>query len=38
MAGRGFEVEHTTLNRWVVNYAPLIAANAQAWKRPTTVF
>ena len=37
MAERGVEVDHTTLNRWVVKYAPLIAANAQAKKRPTAV-
>ncbi len=28
-------VDHATLNRWVVRYAPLIAARAQARKRPT---
>jgi putative transposase len=37
MAERGAEVDHATLNRWVVKYAPLIAANAQARKRPTAV-
>ena len=35
MAERGAEVDHATLNRWVVKYAPQIAANAQARKRPT---
>ena len=35
MAERGVVVDHTTLNRWVVKYAPLIAAEAQARKRPT---
>jgi hypothetical protein len=35
LAGRGIEVDHATLNRWVVKYSPLIAANAQAKKRPT---
>ena len=34
---RGVEVDHATLNRWVVKYAPLIAANAEARKRPTAV-
>tara|TARA_R110001632_G_scaffold96724_1_gene203097 strand:+ start:601 stop:1089 length:489 start_codon:yes stop_codon:yes gene_type:complete len=37
MVERGVEVDHATLNRWVVKYAPLIAANAQARKRPTAV-
>jgi len=37
MAERGVEVDHATLNRRVVKYAPLIAANAQARKRPTAV-
>jgi hypothetical protein len=35
LAERGVEVDHATLNRWVVKYSPLIAANAQAKKRPT---
>ncbi len=33
MAERGVLVDHATLNRWVVKYAPLIAAQAQARKR-----
>ena len=37
MEERWTEVDHATLNRWVVNYAPLIAATAQARKRPTAV-
>jgi transposase-like protein len=37
MVERGVEVDHATLNRWVVKYAPLIAATAQARKRPTAV-
>jgi putative transposase len=37
MAERGVEVDHATLNRWVVKFSPLIAANAQARKRPTAV-
>lgn len=32
---RGVGVDHTTLNRWVVKYAPLIAAQAQKRKQPT---
>lgn len=32
---RGVTVDHATLNRWVVKFAPLIAARAQARKRPT---
>ena len=35
MAERGAEVDHATLNRWVVKYAPQIATNAQARKKPT---
>jgi len=35
MAERGVEVDHATLNRWVVKFAPLIAARAQTRKRPT---
>lgn len=35
MAERGVRVDHATLNRWVVKYAPLIGAEAQARKRPT---
>ena len=37
LAKRGLAVDHTTLNRWVVKYAPLIAAKAQAKKRPIGV-
>jgi|TARA_B110000902_G_scaffold166201_1_gene189735 putative transposase len=37
LAERGVAVDHATLNRWVVKYAPLVAANAQAMKRPTGV-
>jgi putative transposase len=37
MAERGVEVDHATLSRWVVKFSPLIAANAQARKRPTAV-
>ncbi|MGO1164042.1 IS6 family transposase [Brucella sp. C7-11G] len=35
MAERGEEVDHATLNRWVVRYSPQIAARAQSRKRPT---
>ena len=35
MAERGVRVDHATLNRWVVKFAPLIAAQAQARKRST---
>jgi putative transposase len=35
MAERGVETDHATLNRWLVKYAPQIAANAQTRKRPT---
>ena len=36
MAERGVAVDHATLNRWVVKYAPMIAANAQVRKRQTS--
>lgn len=35
IAERGVEIDHATLNRWVVKFLPLIAANAQARKKPT---
>ena len=35
MAERGVAVDHATINRWVVKFSPLIAANAQARKRAT---
>ena len=34
MAERGVEVDHASLNRWVIKYAPQIAEQAQARKRP----
>jgi putative transposase len=37
MAERSVEIDHATLNRWVVKFSPLIAANAQARKKPTAV-
>jgi len=33
----GADVDHATLNRWVVKFSPLIAAHAQARKRPTAI-
>lgn len=35
MVERGIHVDHATLNRWVVKYAPVIAKTAQTRKRPT---
>ena len=35
LAERGIAVDHATLNRWVLRFAPLIADRAQARKRPT---
>jgi UDPglucose 6-dehydrogenase len=37
MEERGAEVDHATLNRWVVKFSPMIVANAQARKRLTAV-
>lgn len=37
MAERGVDIDHATLNRWVVKFSPLIAANAQSRKKPTAV-
>jgi putative transposase len=37
MAERGIEIDHATLNRWVVKFSPLIAASAQARKKPTAI-
>jgi len=37
MEERGVNVDHATLNRWVVKYSPLIAAKAQAKRRPTAI-
>lgn len=36
MAERGVQVDHATLNRWVVKYAPLIALEAQRRKDGTS--
>ena len=35
MAERGLEIDHATLNRWVVKYSPQIATQAQKRKHPT---
>lgn len=37
MAERSVEVDHATLNRWVVKYAPLIAITAQKRKHKAAV-
>ena len=37
MAEHGVEVDHATLNRWVVKFSPTIAANAQVSKKPTAI-
>ena len=37
MAERGVEIDHATLNRWLVKFPPLIAASAQARKKRTAV-
>jgi transposase-like protein len=34
MAERGVEVDHATLNRWVVKYVPLLEAEFRARKHP----
>ena len=34
MEGRGVEVDHSTLNRWVVKYAPLLERQFRARKLP----
>jgi putative transposase len=35
MEERGVNVDHVALNRWVIRYAPAIAAKAQSQKRNT---
>jgi putative transposase len=37
MEERGAEVDHATLNRWVVKFGPLMAVQAQSRKKPTAV-
>ena len=34
---RGINVDHSTLNRWVIKYAPLLATAAQHYKRSAGV-
>ncbi|QFT29456.1 hypothetical protein FIV00_03080 [Labrenzia sp. THAF82] len=34
MEERGVDLDHTTLNRWVIRYSPAIAAKVKARKRP----
>ena len=34
---RGIDVDHSTLNRWVIKYAPLLATAAQYYKRSVGV-
>ena len=38
MEERGVQVDHATLNRWVINYSPLISAEAKTanvlWRHP----
>ena len=36
MQERGVDVDHTTLNRWVIEYSPLVAKEAQKRKAPTS--
>lgn len=35
MTERGVNIDHSTLNRWVVKFSPLLAANARARKKQT---
>ena len=35
MAERGVDVDHATLNRWVTEYGPLLAEEAQKRKQQT---
>ena len=34
MKERGFEIDHATLNRWVLQYAPLLEQKSRKYKRP----
>ena len=36
MEERGVDVDHATLNRWVIEYSPLVAEEAQKRKAPTS--
>ncbi|MAH06434.1 MAG: hypothetical protein CL561_12835 [Alphaproteobacteria bacterium] len=33
-AERSFEIDHATLNRWILHYAPLLEKKAKKYKRP----
>ncbi|GFO74013.1 transposase, IS6 family [Bathymodiolus platifrons methanotrophic gill symbiont] len=35
MEERGVELDHATLNRWVIRYSPVIAVKAKSQKRET---
>ena len=37
MAERGVEIDHATLNRWMVRLSPLITADTQARKRAIAI-
>ena len=37
MAERGVQVDHATLNRWVIKFSPLIAMKAHKRKQKTAV-
>jgi len=34
MTERGFEIDHATLNRWVLHFAPLLEQKSRKFKRP----
>ena len=34
MKERGFEIDHATLNRWVLHFAPLLEQRSRKYKRP----
>jgi len=34
MAERGFDIDHATLNRWVLHYAPILEQKSRKYKRP----
>ena len=35
LKGRGFLIDHATVNRWVIKYAPLLEMEARKLKKPT---
>jgi transposase-like protein len=37
MGERGVQVDHTTIHRWTVHYAPLLLEQFNRRKRPVTV-